>query len=149
MNLRYRPHHRACAVTQMSAGRLRSTRKLRSRSAVLDRSTFGRPRPSATSRTKTNGTRRPACWSRSLIAFCWISNWRSAVVIGKVRLSLLNTLSACFKAAGRRRVGLTAHETPGRRCRNPFPSRTVRTQGWRRGRWRGLPAGRRRPGAPC
>src|SRR4051794_21537007 len=33
-NLRYRPHHRAWAVTQMSAGRLRSRRKLRSRSAA-------------------------------------------------------------------------------------------------------------------
>src|SRR6185295_17327008 len=33
-NLRYRPHHRACAVTQMSAERLRSRRKLRSRSAA-------------------------------------------------------------------------------------------------------------------
>ena len=32
-NLRYLPHHRACEVTQISAGRLRSTRKLRSRSA--------------------------------------------------------------------------------------------------------------------
>src|ERR1044072_7173524 len=32
-NLRYLPHHRAWQVTQMSAGRLRSTRKLRSRSS--------------------------------------------------------------------------------------------------------------------
>ena len=33
-NLRYLPHGRAWLVTQMSAGRLRSTRKLRSRSAA-------------------------------------------------------------------------------------------------------------------
>ena len=33
-NLRYRPHHRAWQVTQMSTGRLRRTRKLRSRSAA-------------------------------------------------------------------------------------------------------------------
>src|SRR5262245_16060034 len=60
-NLRYLPHARAWFVTQMSAGRVRSTRMLRSRSAAC--SGYRDVARTPVSHTLTTFSTRPLSWT--------------------------------------------------------------------------------------